>query len=238
MIELAPSKAGQHSRWLWPWVWHLQTAETDGEKRRIRMSTSKRKGEGWKQNNLLNGQEIHQETKLWLKWSFISFQTGLAAIGLYYLCQGFFLVWRWNLGGAKWEWFHIMVQVHKSFSQSSPLLFLSANKLGSKKEKSVIQSETLTWFIFLQYSFSIVLIQLKTSATERGGRPSFSHQQLSPPTLIHLSSPGTPMESRLPFRLDKGAGEEESYMCRGLEAIKPKGNGVEDEEEWSGGWNR
>lgn len=43
------------------------------------------------------------------------------------------------------------------------------------------------------------------------------------------------MESRLPFRLDKGAGEGESYMCRGVEAITPKGNGVEDEEEWSRG---
>lgn len=42
------------------------------------------------------------------------------------------------------------------------------------------------------------------------------------------------MESRFPVRLDKRAVEEESYMCRGVEAITPKGNGVEDEEERSG----
>lgn len=41
------------------------------------------------------------------------------------------------------------------------------------------------------------------------------------------------MESRFPVRLDKRAVEEGSYMCRGVEAIRPKGNGVEDEEERS-----
>lgn len=41
------------------------------------------------------------------------------------------------------------------------------------------------------------------------------------------------MESRFPVQLDKRAVEEGSYMCRGVEAIRPKGNGVEDEEERS-----
>lgn len=69
-------------------------------------------------------------------------------------------------------------------------------------------------------------------ATETG-LPSVSHQLFSPPP--PLASPGTPVESRFPVRLDKRAVEEGSSMCRGVEAITPKGNGVEDEEEWSGG---
>lgn len=160
--------------------------------------------------------------------SFISIQTALAAYQpVYSLCQCFILLVMLKKSG----WGKIGAIPHYgACTQSTRPTHLLYLKTRSRKPPVII-SETLAWCIFLQYFQSHTA---KTMATETGP-PSVSHQlfPLLPSPL--LSSPGTPMESRFPVRLDKRAVEEGSYMCRGVEAITPKGNGVEDEEEWSGG---
>lgn len=55
------------------------------------------------------------------------------------------------------------------------------------------------------------------------------------PPLSSLTSPGKPLEPRLPPPLDKWAVEEGSYTCGGVETITHRGNGVGDEEEWKEG---
>lgn len=75
-----------------------------------------------------------------------------------------------------------------------------------------------------------------TSGPWTGSPPSFSHQQFSAQSpLSSLTSPGKPLEPRLPPPLDKWAVEEGSYTCGGVETITNRGNGVGDEEEWKEG---
>lgn len=135
IIELATSKTGQHSLWLWPSVWHGQTAETDRKERRIRMSRWKRK---WTRN--ASGDKV-----VFKSMSFNSFETALTAYRpFYYLCQSFILGWCGrNLGGAKLEWFHI--------TSHGPLRIISCH----------LRNISLTYISAVFPVVSTVLTQLK-----------------------------------------------------------------------------
>lgn len=118
------------------------------------------------------------------------------------------------------------------FTRATPLL--STNKTESKKYPSSKKNG-------LSYSSSLQrFLQLKQwQPKQEVCRPLAINSSRSPsslPLLIlshPLSSPGMPTKLRFPVRLDKRAVAEGSYMCRAVEAIRPRGNGVEDEEERS-----
>lgn len=131
--------------------------------------------------------------------SFICIQTALAAYQPFYsLCRCFILLVM--LKKAGWGGIGVIPHLGGMYTNhTGHSSLLSENKV--EKKPPVIISETLAWYIFLQYFQPHTA---KTMATETGP-PSVSHQLFSPPPPLlspPLSPPlGRPWSRGFPFGL-------------------------------------